>query len=266
MSWEGLTELGEDQLFMYFLTMGLCMARIMAFFVQAPIWGSKHINTKIKVGFMLALTIIVWPNIPIPHEVPGGFVTFMLLLCVQITVGLVIGFISFIPMAMAQFGGELADIQMGLSSAATQDPSSKGTVNLIRRLHFYFAMLVFMMLNGHHVLIKALVKSFDVVPLTGAQFSGKLVLELITMTGQLIEVGVQIGLPVLGALFMVQIALGIMARVAPQMNVFMLSFPINIMTGLTMLTAAMPIFLRKLGPLFEENIQMVVNAINYMQP
>lgn len=266
MTLSDLIYIKQDQVFLYFTTFLLCLARIIGFFVQAPIWGSNHINDKILVGLSVTTAAIVYPFIPIPKELPGGPITLFLLILSQLAIGLVIGFVSFLPMAMAQFGGELMDIQMGLSSAAAKDPSSKGTINLIRRLKFYIAMLFYMILNGHHVLLRALIKSFSIIPLTGARFSGTLISELIRMTGQIFYVGVQIALPVLGALFMIQIALGIMARVAPQMNVFMLSFPLNILVGLTILTSSIPMFVSRLEPLFDNNFQDLLIALQSMMP
>jgi flagellar biosynthesis protein FliR len=263
---DSLMNLGSDRLFLFFATFLLCLARIIGFFVQAPIWGSNHINKPILIGFSLLVTIVVWPNILIPKDLPGGAITMVLLLLINISIGLVIGFVSFIPMGMAQFGGEMMDIQMGLSSAAANDPSSKGTINLIRRLKFYLAMIFYMMMDGHHVLLKSVAKSFDIVPLTGVQFSAMLINELIRMTNELLYVGVQIAMPVIGALFIVQIALGIMAKVAPQMNVFMLSFPLNILAGMSLLTAAIPFYTRLLRIVFERNFDDIITALQYMIP
>ena len=261
-----ILSLGEDQIFLYFMTFLLCMARIIGFFVQAPIWGSNHINDKILVGLSVGIAVIVYPYIPIPKALPGGPITFILLIVSQLFVGLVIGFVSFLPMAMAQFGGELMDIQMGLSSAAANDPSSKGTINLIRRMKFYIAMIVYMILNGHHILLEAVIRSFNIIPLTGVRFSSMLISDLIKMSGQVLYVGVQIGLPVLGALFMIQIALGIMAKVAPQMNVFMLSFPMNILMGLTILTSSLPLFVARLRPMFDQNFTDILTALRALAP
>jgi flagellar biosynthetic protein FliR len=169
-------------------------------------------------------------------------------------------------MACAQFGGEMLDIQLGLSSAAASDPSSKGTINLIRRLQFYLAMTLYLIFDGHHILMKAAAKSFDIIPLTGTRFSGKLIEELIMLSGKIFYIGVQIALPAMGALFMVQIALGVMARVAPQMNVFMMSFPLNILVGLTILIATIPILARYYGRLFEYNNDWLIRVMQLLIP
>jgi len=255
-----------EQVFLYFASFLLVLARIIGFFVQAPIFGSNHINDKILIGLSVSMAIVIFPHVPLPEELPGGPITFILLLLSQIAIGLVIGYVSFLCMAAAQFGGELLDMQMGLSSAASFDPSSKGTINLIRRLQFYLAMILYLVIDGHHVLIKATVRSFDIIPLTGTRFSGTLITELIRMTGRIFYIGAQIALPALGALFMVQIALGIMARVAPQMNVFMLSFPLNIMVGTTLLIASIPMMYHVYVRVFEEYDDYLVQALELLVP
>ncbi|MCD4782489.1 MAG: flagellar biosynthetic protein FliR [Candidatus Eremiobacteraeota bacterium] len=255
-----------EQAYLYFACFMLVLARIIGFFVQAPIFGSNHINNKVLVGLSVSMAIVIFPNVPIPKELPGGPIVFLLLLLSQITIGLVIGYVAFLCMAAAQFGGELLDMQMGLSSAAASDPSSKGTINLIRRLQFYVAMILYLVIDGHHILFKATARSFDIIPLTGTRFSGTLIMELIHMTGRIFYIGAQIALPALGALFMVQIALGIMARVAPQMNVFMLSFPLNIMVGLTLLIASIPMMYHVYVRVFEEFHDKLIEVLELLVP
>ncbi len=255
-----------EQAFLFFGTFMLVMARVIGFFVQAPIWGSKHINDKVLVGLAACTSIVIFVNVPLPEELPGSPIIFILLIASQLFIGMVMGYTSFLCMACAQFGGEMLDIQLGLSSAAASDPSSKGTINLIRRLQFYLAMTLYLIFDGHHVLMKAVAKSFDIIPLTGTRFSGKLIGELIYLSGQILYIGVQIALPAMGALFMVQIALGVMARVAPQMNVFMLSFPLNILVGLTMLIATIPILARYYARLFELNNDWLIKVMQLLIP
>jgi flagellar biosynthetic protein FliR len=244
----------------------LVLARMIGFFVQAPIWGSKHINQQVLVGFTACVAMVIFPNVALPENLDGNPIIFILLIASQLFIGMVMGYTSFLCMACAQFGGEMLDIQLGLSSAAASDPSSKGTINLIRRLQFYLAMTLYLIFDGHHILMKAAAKSFDIIPLTGTRFSGKLIEELIMLSGKIFYIGVQIALPAMGALFMVQIALGVMARVAPQMNVFMMSFPLNILVGLTILIATIPILARYYGRLFEYNNDWLIRVMQLLIP
>src|SRR5262249_10205213 len=138
-------------------------------FVQAPIWGSNHFKAPVQIGMAASCTLLLFPSLKVPpnfaeqaHDIRG----FILCILTQLCVGLVIGWVSFLVMATAQFGGEMLDIQMGLSVAAQADPATHGAVNLIRRLDFYMAMLLYLLMNGHHEMWKAIFWSFDVVPLT----------------------------------------------------------------------------------------------------
>jgi len=250
--------------YIYFGIFLLCLVRVVTFFVQAPIWGSHHAPNQVLIGIATLVTIIIYPSIPMPGSFPMDIISLSLAILTQALVGLVIGFVSFLVMATAQFAGEMIDIQTGLSTAASFDPASKGAVNLIRRFKFYLAMITYLLLDGHHTLLRALQKSFVVIPVTGLHFPGVLVTDIIHMVGEIFYAGLQIAAPALTALFITQVALGMLARVAPQMNVFMLSFPLNIAVGLILVTVSLPIVYIALQNLFIKNDAQVMNAIQMM--
>lgn len=244
----------------------LAFTRIVLVFVQAPIFGSHHIPKPILAGMAVTLTLVMYPHIPVPPDIPQDFLPFIGALLTQACVGLVLGFVSFLVMAAAQFGGEMLDIQMGLSVAASFDPASHGAVNLLRKVHFYLAMNLWLVLDGHHALIRALEASFRVVPVTYFQITGDIAFEMIRLTSNLLVIGTQIAAPALAALFITQCALGLLARVAPQMNVFMLSFPLNIAIGLALLTLSLPLIVRVISVQFDMNINHLVQSIKLMVP
>jgi len=254
---------------MAFVLFGLFMltfVRFVTFFVQAPIFGSHHAGPQILVGTALAMSILVYPSLTVPSNFPSDLIGFIQLILIQAIIGLVIGYISFLVMATAQFAGELLDTQMGLSVAASFDPASHGAVNLIRRFKFYFAMIAFLIMDGHHLIIQAMFRSFTAIPLSGCTYSGALVHNLIGITAQIFVIGVQMAAPVLAALFITQVALGLLARVAPQMNVFMLSFPLNIMIGLALMVASLHMIYRLLDNLFLANYDQIMEGIRMMSP
>ncbi len=244
----------------------LAFTRVVLVFVQAPIFGSHHIPKPILAGLAGAVTIAMFPHIPVPADMPDDLLPFMGALLSQACVGLVIGFVSFLVMAAAQFGGEMLDIQMGLSVAASFDPASHGAVNLLRKVHFYLAMNLYLVLDGHHALIQAINASFRVVPVTYFQINGDIAMEMIRLSANLLVIGTQVAAPALSALFITQCALGLLARVAPQMNVFMLSFPLNIAIGLALLTFSLPLIVRLIGVQFDINLDHVVHSIQMMVP
>ena len=244
----------------------LAFVRIVTVFVQAPIFGGQHFKAPIKVGMAASVTLLAFPSLPVPDPFPSDIRGFLLAILTQICVGLVIGWVSFLVMATAQFGGEMLDVQMGLSAAAQADPSSHGAVNLLRRLHFYAAMLTYLMFNGHHKMWESMFYSFQKIPLTYFQMTE---LQINTMIGQgseMYRIGLQISSPAVAALFVAQIALGLLARVAPQMNVFMLSFPMNLAVGLMLLTISLPFILKLLEFRMDRNTEQVKDAIEMMIP
>ncbi len=260
--------MGEQEVWIAWGTGMLALARIAMVFVQAPIWGSQHFKAPVKMGMAASVTLLAMPNLPMadPAHFPTDLRGFIPLILMQLAVGLVIGWVSFLVMATAQFGGEMLDIQMGLSVAAQSDPSSHGAVNLLRRLHFYIAMLLYLLTDGHHELWRAIFYSFKVIPLTEFHMSTMHINVLIDLAAEIYVIGLQISSPAVGALFITQIALGLVARVAPQMNVFMLSFPMNISVGMILLTFALPYIIALLNQRFEVNLGQLQNSINMMRP
>lgn len=250
-----------DEFFTAFAVGLLAFVRIVFIFSQAPILGSRHIKAQLKVGLAASMAIVAFPNLPMPANTPADPREFLLALLSQAVVGLAIGFVSFLVMAAAQFGGEMMDIQMGLSVAASMDPSSGGTSKLLNRLNFYVAMLLYLGVDGHHMLLRALFRSFQVIPVTEFRISGRLLLQFIQHTEDIFLIGLQVAAPPLAALFITQVAMGLLARVAPQMNVFMLSFPLNIAIGLMLFSIGLPVIQGLLLKQFEINHEQTWDAI-----
>lgn len=230
----------DDEFYTAFGVGLLAFVRIAFIFQQAPIVASRHIKPQMKVGLAATMALVAFPNLPMPENFPEDPRGLILAILGQIVVGLAIGFVSYLVMAAAQFGGEMMDIQMGLSVAASMDPSSGGTSKLLMRLNFYIAMLLYLGVDGHHELLRALFHSFKVIPLTEFRVSGRLILQFISHTEEIFLIGLQIAAPPLAALFITQVAMGLLAKAAPQMNVFMLSFPMNIAIGLMLFSIGLP--------------------------
>ena len=138
----------------------LIFVRFAGFVVQAPIWGSHHFDKKILVASVAVWSCIVYPSMTVPN-ISFEPITYILMVALQLLVGLIIGYASFMIMSAAQFAGEMLDTQMGLSVAASYDPASGSSVNMMRRLKFYLAMTLFLIFDGHHKLLETVFRSFD---------------------------------------------------------------------------------------------------------
>jgi flagellar biosynthetic protein FliR len=250
-----------------YVAFGTCLlafVRIVLIFRQAPILGSGHMKNQVKIGLAALMALVAYPTLKIPENFPTEPRGYIICILGQICVGLAIGFVSYLVMAAAQFGGEMMDIQMGLSAAATVDPCTGGTSKLIMRLNFYFAMLLYLTTNGHHEFFRALYRSFDVIPVTTFHINGHIIQLFVDHTEDIFLIGLQIAAPPLAALFITQIAMGLLARVAPQMNVFMLSFPVNIGVGMMMLSVGLPVIHDLLLTQFDVNIQQTLDVIDML--
>ena len=157
-------------------------------------------------------------------------------------IGLTLAFITQIIFGAVEFSGQIIGMQMGLTIASIIDPSRGTQTQIMSVLQTLFATLLFLSLNVHHMIIRAIMDSFKVIPLGGWHLSGELVNFLVMRTADIFIIGIRLAAPLMVALLLVNVSLGIMARAFPQMNIFMLSMPLHIGLGLLILGMTLTIF------------------------
>ncbi|MBO8167988.1 MAG: flagellar type III secretion system protein FliR [Thermoanaerobacteraceae bacterium] len=214
----------------------LVFARISSFTVAAPFFDIRGIPTLAKIGFAAVLTILVVPFVPGPTGF-NGLLAYMLHVINEVLTGLLLGFAASLIFHFVRVGGELIDLQMGFAMARVMDPQGEAQVTLMGNLQYIFAILLFFTLNGHHTLIAALIKSFQLVPLATGSLTGGLVEQLVNIFVSMFALAFKIAAPVLAVLLISDLSLGLVARTVPQLNVFMLGFPLK--AGLGMLVVAL---------------------------
>jgi flagellar biosynthetic protein FliR len=182
----------------------------------------------------------------------------------EVVVGLVIGFATGIIFAGVRGAGELVGFELGFSIATVFDPEN-GQNNPIVGEFFYLATaLVFLALNGHHYALQAIVLSYEAVPVNGLAITGVAADRIVALTGTVLLVSVKLASPVIVAGFLVNLAMAVLTRVAPQMNVFVLSFPVKIAVVLVVLMTSGPMMIyvfKKLLAGFEDNVLELVRAL-----
>jgi flagellar biosynthetic protein FliR len=215
--------------------------RIAALATSAPIFSHRSVPRPTRIGLAVLVTVLVAPALPAtpfvsPFSPPG-----LLLIVQQVLIGVAIGFAMQIVFAAADLAGELIGLQMGLSFATFVDSQNSDQVPIVGSYLSLTMMLVFLALNGHLMLIAGLVETFATFPLNGARTVGALDAQLIALAGRdLFALGVTLALPVIGAMLLANLALGVLTRTAPQLNLFAVGFPVTLATGLGMLALAMP--------------------------
>jgi len=223
----------------------LIFARIGGMILTVPILGSPNIPSPVKIGFSLFLTILILPLIP-SSRVSGAsleWISYSLDLGKQLLLGVVIGYSIRLLFTGIEMAGQIIGFQMGFGFARVIDPESSAQVSVIAQFKNILAILIFLSLNAHHQFLRGLVDSFSVVPLIDFSPHPSLFLKIASSVGNIFVISLKIGAPVIVTLFITQVAIGIVARLVPQMNILMVSLPLKIGIGLVMMSFSLPYFL-----------------------
>lgn len=232
------------------------LARILALIASSPIFGIKQIPARLKVGLAFILTIIIAPTIIIPADLDPSSASGLFVLVQQIAAGLMMGLSIRLIFAAIEMAGDIAGMQMGLGFANFYDPQNAAFSPVIAQFLGIIAALAFLALDLHLHLLAALADSFQSFPISTAQPSAGAFRTLAEWGGSLFAFALQLSLPLIGALLITNLALGILTRSAPQLNIFAVGFPITLAVGFGALMLLMPFF----APLLEHFTHMALDT------
>lgn len=230
----------------------LIFARISGVFLEAPVFNSRSILRPVKVFLAVWISIVLWFVVPI-KAVPQTLTEFAVMLVVQLAIGFCLGFIANFIFLAVQAAGEIMDLQMGLSVGATLDPIFGSSISVVGRLTFYAALTIFLIFNGHHMVLSALNQSFRLVPIGYLpNFANpKIFFQLLELMKFFWLTALSLAAPAVVLIFISDFTFGIVSRVAPQVNVFMLGFQVKPTLGLVALLFALPLFIKQITFLVE---------------
>ncbi len=225
--------------------------RILALFATAPVLSHRAIPRPAKVGLALAIAFVLAAVLPAPPRVPLASGASFSLLAQQVAIGATLGFAVRLALAAIEMAGEVIGLQMGLSFAGFFDLSNPQGANAAGSLLGLAATLLFLAIDGHLLVIGALAESFNAFPV--GEFPRQLVAtsEFAKMGGQMFATALSLALPMITVMLFANLALGVIARAAPQLNIFSLGFPFTILLGLCSLYLTMPYLAEPLQRTFE---------------
>lgn len=183
---------------------------------------------------------------------PTEVIPFGLGIICEILLGISIGLSVKLLFAGIQLAGQLVGFQMGLAIVNVMDPQSSAQVPILAQFNNLVAMLVFLAINAHHWFLRALVESFNMVPLFNFSLTHSLINQLIMIAGNMFVVAIKIGAPIIATMLITSVAFGLVARTVPQMHIFIIAMPLKILVGLLVLSLTMPYLTSFLGGLFTE--------------
>lgn len=231
----------SDQQFVGFM---LALIRISALLVVAPFFGSDTVPTRVKIFLSLFLTIMILPIIKQEQAPAGSSLLFLFPLAMkEMFIGLFLGFVARLMFEGFQFAGTLISTQMGLGMSQLVDPESGQQASPIGNIYTLVAIVIFLNLNGHQMLISALYKSFEIAPLYAANvLENAAEVSTARMFNDIFVIGVKLAAPSMVTLFLIEVSTGILARIVPQMNIFFIALPLRLGVGLFIVIATLPIF------------------------
>jgi flagellar biosynthetic protein FliR len=219
------------------------MIRISGLVLLAPIISHKSFPKLAKIGFVVLFAIILvsaLDGVTVPQV--GSLIELAGLAFKELLVGAIIGFIFLLVFLAIQGAGTIAGYQAGLYMANAMDPISQTQSSLVSQIWFLLAMLVFLSINGHHLVIMAFVDSYKVIPPGYVQLHGTVGEMMIKYTAYLFVITLKVVSPVFITMFLTDVALGVLSKMLPTMNVFFVGFPVKIGVGLTVLAISLPVF------------------------
>ncbi|MGX1982763.1 flagellar biosynthetic protein FliR [Thermolongibacillus altinsuensis] len=221
-----------EVLYTYFPAFLLVFARVASFFVTLPLFSYRNIPTTHKIGLAFFISWIMFFTIEKkPLSIDG---VYFMLIIKEVLVGLFIGLIAFMIMSAIQIAGGLIDFQMGFAIANVIDPQTGVQSPLMGQYLYTLALFFLLAVNGHHLLLDGVFYSYRLVPIDQLwlPFGHENVVEYIIKTFQaMFVVAFQMSIPIVGCLFLVDVALGIVARTVPQLNIFVVGLPIKILVS-----------------------------------
>jgi flagellar biosynthetic protein FliR len=243
----------------------LVLGRMAGIFSAIPLFGGKSVPARIKVATVFAMTLVFFPVVrtKIP-ELPADSLSLGLLMVREALVGLSLGLLSQVIFSAVEFCGQIIGTQMGFTISTLFDPAMGTQVSNMSVLQNLFATLLFMVLGMHHVFIRTIVESYAVVPVGAWHMSGELVRFVIATTSGVFILAIKLAAPVMASILAATMALGVMARAFPQMNVFMISFPLSIGLGFLVLGITLQVFMRTLGTAFNGLSQQITSLLRLM--
>lgn len=229
----------------------LCLARTSGIFLMTPVFGTKTIPMKVKIGFAVILSVIIFPMISISDDIVIlNFVNLVYYLVSEILVGLLFGFITMLIMNTVYIAGVIVDRNVGFSIVSVMSPNDEGEMPITANLYYIMAMLVFLATNCHHLMIKAMVYSFQIIPLGNMDYNLLHLSKVIELMAESFVNGFKISAPIMITIFVTNVLLGILSRAMPQMNIFMVGMPLKVLIGLVTLFLLLPLYINVFENIF----------------
>ncbi|MGN1055223.1 MAG: flagellar biosynthetic protein FliR [Comamonas sp.] len=247
--------ISEEQLMAWLSPIIWPFLRTLAMFTAAPVFSQRTIPVRVKIGLAFLVAVCAQAVLDQPVVAVNSPEA---LNCViqQVGIGIAIGLAARMVIAAMEVAGEFIGLQMGLSFASFFDPTSGSQLSAVSRFLVQIFTLFFIVVNGHLFVLMAVIKSFDAFPVNGSFLQAVSQMRLHELGGEVFASALWIALPMMALLLFVNLTMGVIARIAPQMNVFAIGFPITLTVGMLGITATLPMMEQPFMAMIERTLRV----------
>lgn len=244
----------------------LVLLRVSAMIVTIPVISEGTVPAKIKASLSIIVAIIIFPLVvsQVPSTKSFHLLQLIFLMIGEVLIGITIGYVARLIFAAIQIAGDVIGFQMGFSIATVIDPMSSTQVSIITELKYLIAMMVFLTINAHHLFFQAIIQSYTVLPALSFHFSGQLMQYIFDVSMEMFVIAIKMAAPITAVMVFTNVALGIVARTVPQMNIFIVGFPLQISIGLIFLGLTAPYFVRMTQGMFSAMEGRILSLLRLM--
>ncbi|MCP4673339.1 MAG: flagellar biosynthetic protein FliR [Desulfobacula sp.] len=227
-----------------FRTYMLVLIRVSILLFMFPVFSSKVFPSTLKMGFALVISLLLYSVVDTDlSRFPLGVVETGLLITAEAMIGLTLGLCLRMFFASVQLAGQIIGFQMGFAMINVVDPQTGANVSIMDQLGYWVCVLVFLLLNGHHIMFMAVIDSFKLVPMGFFMMHDAMMIKFLSLGSQLFLMAIKIGAPVIASLVFVSVGFGLVSKFSPQMNVMIVAFPLKIVAGLVLFGLSLQIII-----------------------
>lgn len=247
----------------------LILVRIIGFLIFMPVIGGNNGIAMVKIGLAMALAGIIFTSGNVKDVVyVNSIMGYFMLIVKEFFIGFIISYIVFFVFNTVYFSGHITDQQIGYSMANVFDPMTNTQVPITGNLYYFSLCVLFILNRGHHMIISTIFYSYKSLPIGQAYIVGNdgLFYGIINIMVEFFKIGFLFALPIIGVILVMDIALGVLVRAVPKMNVFVVGMPLKVIAGLIALWIIVPVFPEIYYRIYNLISELILNSIKVMMP
>jgi flagellar biosynthetic protein FliR len=249
------------------IVFGLILLRMIAFVISSAVLGSPNISASLKLLLSIVLCVLIYPTV---HVVPADLASvtdnLILLSARELMIGVTLGFLTRLFFFTIGMTGELVSISIGLGAAQIFNPLMGNNSNTIEQFYNTLATLIFFAINGHHLLISGIAQSYELIPLAQMKLSVGPYAEIATFAQDMMLMGIKMCAPILAAILVTNLAMGVLGKAVPQINVLVTSLPVTLMLGFVLMFLCIPLIVVEMNGVLDithTKLMLVMKALAF---